>query len=443
MNTHTDRSHEKASRALANNLSGQKKQSSPGLRSVETKQGELQRMASRSPQMLQMKTYQAMADNYSAMAHPPVQRKENQTGLPDTLKSGIENLSGYSMDDVNVHFNSGKPAQLQALAYAQGTDIHIAPGQEKHLPHEAWHVVQQKQGRVRPTMQAQGAGINNDAGLEQEADTKATQLIKPAPVVHTQLKANQADTPVIQAVLEGTNWNLISQEFRQGLIHGHYRPPTNLADMHVDQANEENPHATAAHMLAVMEDVYQAMAANYAETEKVGTLDWRPTGSAVVKMVGELLGEAFGGSWNKFKARALKVKRKKFGRAPEGGRDEIVMSKDIVPEHMAYMKALQGGETIMTTVIPGESRAKMEAFMQDNPQATEDEMQQFQAALETQESQNMLEDSDAGRARLAQYQSSLESGGNTLEDGGMPVSLNVQLKHTQLPAIIAVLRSMN
>jgi len=45
------------------------------------------------------------------------------------------------------------PAQLNALAYAQGSDIHVAPGQEKHLPHEAWHVVQQSKGRVKPTMQ--------------------------------------------------------------------------------------------------------------------------------------------------------------------------------------------------------------------------------------------------------------------------------------------------
>ena len=70
-----------------------------------------------------------------------LQRKANNTGLPDNLKSGIENLSGHSMDDVKVHYNSNKPAQLQAHAYAQGTDIHIASGQEKHLPHEAWHVV--------------------------------------------------------------------------------------------------------------------------------------------------------------------------------------------------------------------------------------------------------------------------------------------------------------
>lgn len=70
-------------------------------------------------------------------------KKPNATGLPDHLKSGIESLSGMSMDEVKVHYNSEKPAQLNALAYAQGTDIHVGPGQERHLPHEAWHVVQQ------------------------------------------------------------------------------------------------------------------------------------------------------------------------------------------------------------------------------------------------------------------------------------------------------------
>ena len=91
----------------------------------------------------------ALQDNRPASL---LQRKVNKTGLPNNLKSGIENLSGHSMDDVKVHYNSDKPTQLNAHAYAQGTDIHIASGQEKHLPHEAWHVVQQKQGRVKPTL---------------------------------------------------------------------------------------------------------------------------------------------------------------------------------------------------------------------------------------------------------------------------------------------------
>jgi hypothetical protein len=101
----------------------------------------------------------------------PVQRQENKTGMPDQLKSGIENLSGMSMDHVKVHYNSSQPAQLNALAYAQGSDIHIAPGQEKHLPHEAWHVVQQAQGRVQATTQMKtGVAVNDDPGLEHEAD---------------------------------------------------------------------------------------------------------------------------------------------------------------------------------------------------------------------------------------------------------------------------------
>ena len=108
-------------------------------------------------------------------------RQENNTGLPDHLKTGLETLSGMAMDDVKVHYNSPKPAQLQALAYAQGTNIHVAPGQERHLPHEAWHVVQQKQGRVRPTMQMKGVGINHDQGLEREADVMGAKALQRMP----------------------------------------------------------------------------------------------------------------------------------------------------------------------------------------------------------------------------------------------------------------------
>lgn len=50
--------------------------------------------------------------------------KENKAGIPDDLKTGIETLSGFSMDDVTVYYNSGKPAALNALAYAQGTNIY-------------------------------------------------------------------------------------------------------------------------------------------------------------------------------------------------------------------------------------------------------------------------------------------------------------------------------
>jgi hypothetical protein len=102
----------------------------------------------------------------------------NTTGLPDNLKTGIENLSGFSLDNVQVHYNSNSPAQLHALAYTQGTDIHVASGQERHLPHEAWHVVQQMQGRVEPTLRMNGdIPINDDSGLEHEADVMGNRVL--------------------------------------------------------------------------------------------------------------------------------------------------------------------------------------------------------------------------------------------------------------------------
>jgi len=100
----------------------------------------------------------------------------NKTGMPDRLKSGLESLSGMDISGVRVH--SPKPAQLNALAYTQGQDIHVGPGQERHLAHEGWHAVQQMQGRVRATRQITGLGVNNEADLEREADTRGAKALQ-------------------------------------------------------------------------------------------------------------------------------------------------------------------------------------------------------------------------------------------------------------------------
>ena len=98
------------------------------------------------------------------------EQKRNETGMSDNLKAGLEDLSGFAMDDVRVHYNSPEPATVQALAYTQGTDIYVAPGQEQHLPHEAWHVAQQMAGRVEPTTEVSGLPVNDCIELEHEAD---------------------------------------------------------------------------------------------------------------------------------------------------------------------------------------------------------------------------------------------------------------------------------
>ena len=125
----------------------------------------LQKMALKEEELLQGKFHS-------------VQKKENNTGLPDNLKSGMENLSGQSLDHVKVHYNSSQPAEVQAHAYAQGSDIHLASGQEKHLPHELGHVVQQMEGRVKPTTSVNGMAVNDDPGLEKEADVLGTKALR-------------------------------------------------------------------------------------------------------------------------------------------------------------------------------------------------------------------------------------------------------------------------
>ena len=103
---------------------------------------------------------------------------QSSTGMPYLLKAGLEAHSGMDLSGVRVHNNSPKPAQLSALAYTQGLDIHIGPGQERYLPHEGWHVVQQLEKRVNPTMQEKGVWINDDARLEREADVMGVRALQ-------------------------------------------------------------------------------------------------------------------------------------------------------------------------------------------------------------------------------------------------------------------------
>ena len=117
-----------------------------------------------------------LANNAAQCASLPP--RPNNTGMPDNLKTGIESLSGFSMDNVRVHYNSSKPATVQALAYTQGTDIHVAPGQEKCLPHEAWYVAQQMAGRVSPTTNINGMPVNDNAALEHEADVMGEKAVQ-------------------------------------------------------------------------------------------------------------------------------------------------------------------------------------------------------------------------------------------------------------------------
>jgi uncharacterized protein DUF4157 len=109
-------------------------------------------------------------------------RPASTAPLPGKLRAGAEALSGISLANVRVHNDSSEPARLGALAFAFGSEIHLAPGQERHLPHEAWHAVQQMQGRAPSAPQMQGGGPAKQPELESEADEMGRQADKVVPL---------------------------------------------------------------------------------------------------------------------------------------------------------------------------------------------------------------------------------------------------------------------
>ena len=138
---------------------------------------------------------------------------ESQTELPSGLQAGLEQLSGLSLSDVSVHYNSSRPGRIMTAAYTQGSNIYLGPGQESYLPHEAWHAVQQKQNRVRPSLQLGGSSVNLDSQMESEADTMGAQaaslagrLPSTSQATHSaqllgQTVSNQASAPI-----QGAKW---------------------------------------------------------------------------------------------------------------------------------------------------------------------------------------------------------------------------------------------
>ncbi len=159
-----------------------------------------------APQPADAPVQRQVAPQHPAAASVPIGNTARQP-LPTPLRQGIESLSGLDMSDVRVHHRSPRPTAIGAHAFAQGGDIHLAPGQERHLPHEAWHVVQQKQGRVQATMQFNGGvAVNADGGLEREADLMGARALggsvrqaTPQPNLVHRTAPGGAQTPV-QAV---------------------------------------------------------------------------------------------------------------------------------------------------------------------------------------------------------------------------------------------------
>jgi len=106
----------------------------------------------------------------------PLRPKSGGLPLPDQVRAKMEAAFSTDFSDVRVHIGR-EASSLGAIAYTWGTNIHFAPGQynphtlqgQKLLGHELWHVVQQKNGRVKNPFGG-GVAVVQDHALEAEAD---------------------------------------------------------------------------------------------------------------------------------------------------------------------------------------------------------------------------------------------------------------------------------
>lgn len=311
-------------------------------------------------------------------SNTPLQRREsarspvaNATGMPDQLKQGIEALSGVQLDQVRVHRNSTVPARFGAEAIAQGNQIHLAARQEQHLPHEAWHLVQQAQGRVKPTASVQGQAINDNPGLEHEADVMGAraQMMPTAPAaanVHNFAPVNLAAPRIAQG--GGNKWaehsNRELMEYRGSAGGGHIyltREKNKPRSMYVEIWGKgeylggvnivvNGDGSLALHTTSVEGKAGGLALAMFPEALKViregkagdvNEIRMTPAPGAASKKVIEMLSAKFGNQEIHKMAEKERLKRLKSGKKRDPNLGLNDWDPDIDEEHLYHLLALQ------------------------------------------------------------------------------------------------------
>jgi hypothetical protein len=97
-------------------------------------------------------TSSSTSTQFSSHGAIPPASQEGGAMLPPKSASQ-QAFGGDDMSGVQAHTNSGATAASAAVgahAYAQGGNVHLGGAQADTLPHEAWHVVQQAEGKKSP-----------------------------------------------------------------------------------------------------------------------------------------------------------------------------------------------------------------------------------------------------------------------------------------------------
>jgi hypothetical protein len=158
-------------------------------------------------------------------------RGGQESTVDERTRSRLERAFGTDLSSVTVT-RRPEVASLGAVAVTRGERIDLAPAQRVDTPegqevlaHEVAHVMQQRQGRVRPQVRLGGVGVSVDPRLEAEADTVARRVRGGAPAGMIAPATPATGTAVVQrkAVLKRGNDtvsedDLTSSELRAWLL---------------------------------------------------------------------------------------------------------------------------------------------------------------------------------------------------------------------------------
>lgn len=158
--------------------------------------------------------------------------------LPANLQKKAEALLDEDFSSVNFYLNSVNALNLGAKAYAQGNNIHFAPGNynpystggQELIAHELVHVSQQRKGLVKPEILTSFGWMNNSENFENQANESAKMILRGSKIINNfKSKKNIYPSYVIQMSPE------IIGDIEYGSLHNSLRSVQLKVDSNGDQ----------------------------------------------------------------------------------------------------------------------------------------------------------------------------------------------------------------
>lgn len=249
----------------------------------------VQRKASHTSHILSLQKTLGNQAVQRVLSRTPLQKSENLSSgsgrsLPDSVQAKMEKAFHTDFSDVQIHPESSVASQIGAIAFAQGNDIHFAPGTyqpetqsgRQLLGHELTHVVQQRQGRVKANVPDASLPINDDPALEAEADRYGS--LAAAGAMTDGTGTADAGSSVSSPIIQGT-WDEDVKDARR-MWDKHVEKTNNLDEGTVNELFEqvddiENYFDKIRYGISLhskISDIFSVTGGNYTELEEAQRL---------------------------------------------------------------------------------------------------------------------------------------------------------------------------